>query len=278
VRRRVVLLATFVIGGFVARLAGQVQPVQQLPAFEVASVKPDKTGGVGGHFGFGGEQFSATNVLLKDLIALAYQLRPDDERIISLPDWAGSERFEIVAKAPAGTVLTAPNLFLPSGKPATVALMVRGLLAERFHLQIHADKRNMSGYLLVMAHPDRTLGRNLVRCSTLSDSRSCGVRGPGIQLAGVGISMGQLANFLSMTLQQPVVDRTELEGGYNVTLDYSPRGFFGPFGPPLSGDITSDGGPSLFTALEEQLGLKLQSTKEPVDVLVIDHVERPTPD
>ena len=175
--------------------------------------------------------------------------------------------------------LTVPHLLRDGGEPSTLALMVRGLLAERFRLKTHIETRSMPAYALVMARPDRKLGRKLVSCSSLSDPTKCGIRSPGVNFVGDGLSMARLGNLLSMIVQRSVIDRTELTGAYDITLDYAPdeshgQAFFAA--PPAA--TTQREGPSLFTALEEQLGLKLQSTKAAVDAVVIDSVAQPEPD
>jgi uncharacterized protein (TIGR03435 family) len=268
----VFVLSGLIVGTSIVLVQAQSEP--NAVGFEVASIKENRTNDTASPFRVAGEQFTATNMPLRDLVAFAYQLPPSRDRIVGLPDWTRTERYDVVAKAPAGTVLTLPNLFeVGSGKPSTAALMVRGLLAQRFQLRLHTEARgNSPGYVLVMARADRKQGPNLVSCSKLSDPTRCGARGTSMQLRGRGESMAMLATMLSLVLQQPVVDRTDLEGEFDVTLNYAPVQPLGQARP-----VASDA-PSVFTALEEQLGLKLQPTREPELVFVIDHVERPAPD
>lgn len=254
----------------------------QAPAnvsFETASVRPSKSGSINSGFRAAGEQLTATNVGLRDLIMVAYQLRPNDDRLLGLPEWAETARYTVIAKSPAGIRLTLPN-FVPDGRePSTVALMVRGLLAERFRLRMHTETRATPGpaYALVMARRDRKLGRNL-NCSMLPDPSKCGIRSPSVRLVGEGVPMGRLGNLLSMIVERPVVDRTELEGSYDISLDYVPdQTLAQEFRAPLAA-ATTPNGPSLFTALEEQLGLKLEPTKAAVEVFVVDSVTQPEPD
>jgi uncharacterized protein (TIGR03435 family) len=270
-----VLLITFVAASNL--LFAQAPPNA---SFETASVKPSKSGGINSHFNAAGEQFTATNVRLSRLIELAYQLQIDDERLMGLPEWAQTAKYTVIAKASAGTRLTLPNFVPDGGEPSTVALMVRGLLADRFRLRMHTETRATPApaYALVMARRDRKLGRNLINCSMLPDPSKCGIRSPSVRLFGEGVPMGRLGNLLSMMVQRPVVDRTELEGSYDITLDYvldQPVGQ--PFAAPPPSASTPDG-PSLFTALEEQLGLKLEPTKAAVDVFVVDSIAQPEPD
>jgi uncharacterized protein (TIGR03435 family) len=248
------------------------------PSFETASIRPSKPDSVHKGFRAAGEQLTATDVRVQDLIRVAYQLRIDDERLTGLPDWAQTATYTIVAKAPAGVTLSLPHLVPDGSAPSTLALMVRGLLAERFRLKMHTETCSAPGYSLVMARRDRKPGRNLVSCSTLKDPSQCGIRSPGIRFVGDGISMGRLSNLLSMIVQRPVVDETLLDGQYDIALDYAPDPAFGqPFGAPPSASAVSDG-PSVFTALEEQLGLKLQPTMRAVEVFVVDSVAQPEPD
>ena len=251
----------------------------QAPAntsFETASVKPSDSGSLKSGFRVAGEQFTATNVYLSDLIRAAYQLRIHDERLPRLPEWAQTARYTVIAKAPAGIRLSSPDLIVPDGaEPSTVALMVRELLADRFRLRMHTETRSMRAYALVMARGDRQLGPNLKNCSMLSDPTKCGVRSPSLRLVGNGFSMAQLGNALSMMVQRPVVDRTELQGAYDITLDYVPDE---TLAPEFRAATSNPDGPSLFTALEEQLGLKLESTKSDIDYLIVDSVSQPEPD
>jgi uncharacterized protein (TIGR03435 family) len=182
-------------------------------------------------------------------------------------------------------------------------LMLRTLLVERFKLAVHHETRELPVYALVFARSDGKLGSQLhpasVDCEALratgrdrgapppfpqpGERPTCGMRlGPG-QMAGGGYPLSQLATTLSSFVQRVVVDRTGLAGNFDFDLTWSPDQFQGggPLGPlpgserPVGSDSSA---PSIFTALEEQLGLKLASQKGPVDVLVIDRVERPTED
>lgn len=249
--------------------------VPQDTAFESASVKPNDSGDVASRVSVSGPQFTAINVSVAEVLALAFQLRPNDERLVGLPDWARRARFDIVAKAPAGVVLTRPSLMAPDSEaPSVITTMVRHLLEDRFRLKTHTETRHLSAYVLVLARPNRKLGPQLLPCSSLSDPARCGVHTQGMQLNGVGTTMAQFASMLSFLVQSPVVDQTELDGAYDITLDYAPDRSLIPPGAPASSTAE---GPSLFTALEEQLGLKLEATKPDVTVLVVDFLERPGP-
>jgi uncharacterized protein (TIGR03435 family) len=264
------------------------------PSFEVASVKPNKSGD--GRIMLGmqpGGRFTATNVPLRALIRQAYQLQ--DFQIVGAPDWINNERFDIVAKAEGD---------VPPAQPGTVGpmqLMMRNLLAERFKLVTHQESRELPIYALVLARSDGKVGSHLnpsqVDCAARMAAErgrgmpppgppspgqrpECGLRiGPGTMAMG-GFPLQQFAQTLSQFVQRVVVDKTGLTGPYDLDLtwtpDQRPQGPPPPGAPPLP-PIDPDG-PSIFTAVQEQLGLKLDPQRGPVDVLVVDSVDRPTPD
>jgi uncharacterized protein (TIGR03435 family) len=266
-------------------------PTATKPRFEVASVKPSAPGGQGDSLRRrpNGE-FSVSNLSVRDIIALAYGVAEFPWRLDGVPEWATTARFDIVAKAATAVPPVRP------GSPDPILMMVQTLLEERFRMTIHAENREMPVYALVLVKSG-TLGRDLqkseVDCDAIqlarltaeatgeaaappvkTDGRPlCGFAGvqgtgpgaPGGIQAG-GIPMWQLANRLTRFVERTVVDRTGLEGYYDWQLLFS---------PPRSADQS---GGSIFTALQEQMGLKLESTRAPVELWVVDHVERPTPD
>ena len=261
--------------------------------FEVASVKPNTSGD--GRMMIGvqpGGRYTATNMPLRLLIRNAYGIQ--DFQLVGAPDWADSERFDIIAKAEHD--IGPP---IPGGPPSPIQLMLRSLLEDRFKLALHTEKRELPIYALVLARPDGKLGPQLqptkTDCSALSGARgrggpppdpppprggrpACGVRMMPGQLAAGGFPIGLLAQQLSQSAQRVVVDRTGLTGNYDFDLKWTPDQL--PQGAPPGAPVPAidPNGPSLFTAVQEQLGLKLESTKGAVEVLVVDHVERPTPD
>jgi len=273
--------------GASSRLVAQTAP--QSDRFEVASVKPNRSGAL--NIGFdvpGPRRFTVTNAPLRDIIRFAHDV--DDARLVGGPDWIRSERFDIVATSerdiPAWT---------PDGPPAVLLAMVRALLAERFRLETHRDMRELPIYALVLARSDRTLGRRAVAstvdCAAAaatrpappaspSDPPVCGMRiGPGQMLLG-SVPMSRFATVLAPFARRLVIDRTGLTGTYNLQLSWTPEGRLqGPApdgAPPLP--TTDPDGASLFASIQEQLGLKLEPTRAPVDVVVIDRVEPPSPD
>jgi uncharacterized protein (TIGR03435 family) len=292
--RRTILPATvgiLAVGAFSTLRAQAPAPDTKPPAFEVASVKPNKSGENGGVMtGLLTSQFKATNVLLRQFITFAYQVQ--GFQIEGGPSWIGSDRFDIVAKAEGN-----PPPQVPGGPPGPLRLMMRALLADRFKLILHHQTKELPIYALVMAKVDKTLGPQMHRSATdcaairaeinrggaLPPSPGewplCGIRTrPGGMGAG-GLPLSELAASLSQVLERVVVNHTGLMGNFDLTLTWTPdqvpqRGSAGGPGlPPIDPN-----GPSIFTAAQEQLGLKLEPTKGPVDVLVIDRVEHPTED
>jgi uncharacterized protein (TIGR03435 family) len=268
------------------------------PAFEVASVKANKAGDNRVMIGMQpGGRFTATNLTLLMLIRFAYQLQ--DFQLVGAPDWASEERFDILAKA-EGEI--APPTF---GTVGPVQLMMRTLLQERFKLAVHPDKRDLPIYAMTLARSDGRLGPQLrpatVDCAAQFAARgrggpppgppppgermTCGMRMGFGEMAGGGFPISQLATSLSPILRRIVEDRTGLTGNYEFELKWTPdqlpqRATGTPADQPVmvNGAAIDPNGPSIFTAIQEQLGLKLDAQRAPVDVLVIDQVERPTPD
>jgi uncharacterized protein (TIGR03435 family) len=286
------LLTGFVAISFALPAAAQTPAPPDKLSFEVASVKANKTGD--NRMMFGGQPgggLTATNMPVRELITFAYQLQ--EFQLIGAPDWINTERFDIVAKASVdGSAAPAPG---PPGPPGTeMRARMRSLLEERFKLAAHRDTRPLPVYALVLARPDGKLGAGL-RPST-ADCEAMRGRGAGqgrppapgerppcgmmMRPGGItsgGTPLSQLLQPLSVFTRRTVVDRTGLKGNFDVDLTWMPDQM--PAGPPPPGvqlPPIDPNGPSIFTALQEQLGLKLESQTGPVDVLVIDHVERPT--
>lgn len=248
-------------------------------SFEAASVKPaapDNPPGQGVSRAPGG-RFNAVNAPLRFLIVYAYQLQ--GHQLVGAPDWIANERYDIVAKMEGDP----PSIVTSGADPMRLAM--RTLLADRFGLVAHHETRELDIYALTMARPGGQPGRGLKAspedCAvTAARARAapptpnadgfppfiCGQSwGRGrIQFAGYPLSL--FANGLSQSVGRAVVDRTGLTGNWAFELVYASE-------PGPDSDA-----PSLFTALQEELGLKLESTKGPVEVLVIDSVQRPTPD
>jgi uncharacterized protein (TIGR03435 family) len=253
------------------------------PAFDTASIKANKSGDPrvmmvpqpGG-------LFTAYNVTLGVLIRNAFQL--PDYQISGGPKWIGADRFDVIAKA--------------EGNPPQeqIRLMLRTLLTERFKLNVHNEIRELPVYELVMARKDRRNGPNLRRteadCASAATPPpppytngppSCGFIGPapGVSLtsgratfAFRGLTMDGLARFLGPAVRRKVIDRTGLSGYFDGEFDFTAE--LGPPPPPpgIPDPFDRQSFPSMFTVLQERLGLKLESRKSQLPVLVIDGAER----
>jgi uncharacterized protein (TIGR03435 family) len=282
------------------RVQAQADTSRGEERFEVASIKPNNGQDLKrvALMMQPGGRLQATNVPLSMLVRFAYAIQ--EFQVIGLPDWKDSERFDINAKAESDL---RPG---PLGTVGPLQKMMQALLADRFELRAHVEKREMPIYALVVARADGRLGPGLhlstVDCAALMAERArrgtmpappgelmqCGFRiGPG-QMTGGSMPLSQLANSLSNFVQRVVVDRTGLSGNFDLDLKYTldqttMANALGPAkaaaiaGAPADAAAGSDA-PGLFTALQEQLGLKLESARGSVDVLVIEHVDKPNPD
>jgi uncharacterized protein (TIGR03435 family) len=233
------------------------------PEFEVASLKPNPSGNSGFAIRAMPAGLNATNISLKRLIALGYSVT--DYQIFGDLPWLESQRFDLEAKA---THLTA----LPE-----LRLMTQSLLDERFKLKFHREPRELPIYSLTLVKSG-VKGPNLVDAPSepcpppTAATVRCGTVSPGAgRIIGERGRISQLADRLSTMLGRTVVDKTGLTGAYDINLTFAPDpGLQLPGGPPAD-----PGGPSLFTAIQEQLGLKLQAGKGPVEVIVVDSAETP---
>ena len=215
---------------------------QSTERFEVASVRISPTGGTASWSDPGGTTFTATNVPLRILIQMAYAA---DEKQISGEDLLGSEQYDVAAKPEGGGMLTSKRL-----RP-----MLISLLAERFGLITHRETKTVSGYALVTAKG----GSKLHASGASREAKSAILRG---RIIGQAADVVLLASMLGRPLGAPVVDKTGIEGTYDIDLKFAPE------------DGSDSSLPSIFTAVQEQLGLKLESQKVPLQMLVIDHCRR----
>jgi uncharacterized protein (TIGR03435 family) len=271
--------------GHAQTVAGQNASPQDLPEFDAVSVKPNKSRDVARAMGpEPGGRFNARNVPLRDLLAVGYSIPPlfASYRIAGGPEWIDSARFDVSAT---------------SGRdvpPDQVALRVRRLLSDRFGVKAHWETRELPVYALVLTKPDGALGSRLKRSDVDCAALRAAARGgpppavpaggravctgrtiPGT-ITGVALSMDTLASSLARFAGRIVQNRTGLTGGFDYELTWTPDQPVEQIpGAPL--DIDPNG-PSLFTAVQEQLGLKLDAQKGAVDVLVVDHADPPSPD
>ena len=196
----------------------------------------------------------ATNVSLSTLIWWSFEI--PESRILGAPSWASSKRFDIEATADPAVDAQLKGLSSEAGRKQKEK-MVQALLADRFKLAAHTEARELPIYTLVVAKGGPRLG-------ALQDSGTSINRGSDRIEVQTSNSVSTLAEQLSIIVGRDVVDKTGISGRYNLKLQWTPD------------DAAADSGPSLFTALEEQLGLKLEPAKGPVQVLVIDHAEMPS--
>jgi uncharacterized protein (TIGR03435 family) len=255
---------------------------QQAAAFEVASVKRNNDGGGTTTMGIAPSgRFVARNVPLRDLIGYSYGnsdpfIPLSNNRIIGGPDWVDRERFDIEAVPDAGG--TRPGA-------QQVMQMLRSLLTERFRLVAHKQQQELPVFVLTVARSDGTLGPKLLRstggCSVPVEKRSgpssCGMQRRRGYIEAHGMTVDEIVlHGLHPNLDRVVINKTGLKGDFDWTLQWvaDPNPPSDDPGRPLTDAL----GPSISTAMLEQLGLKLEPSRGPVEVLVIDSVERPTPD
>jgi len=243
-----------------------VTPAQQ--TFDVATIKPnaENDNRVMIRMQPGG-RFTASGVTLRQLISQAYNVR--DFQISGGPGWISAERYDINAKAEGLPDRVPPEVLRP---------MLRALIEERFKLKTHKDSKDMPVYALVVAKNGHKLTPTKVEGGQGQMMMRMG-RG---QINANKVSMAVLANQIAQQLGRTVIDKTDLKGDFDIVLEWTPEaghGGGGPVGGPQPGDgppPAGGNGPTIFTALQEQLGLRLESTKGPVDILVIDDVSKPT--
>ena len=265
----------------------QIPPQQQNPPtaapayeFETASIKPNKSGGTSFRSGFTADGFRSEDASVRWLIQQAYGV--SDFFLSGVSDWLNTERFDVEAKMDISVADTLSKL-TPAQLNLARQKMLQALLAERFNLKIHRETKDAPVYFLVIgkngpklqdAKTDDTRGF-LNADGTAARSRI--QIGTGSKTYAWSTSMKSLAEFLTMELSRPVVDKTGLTGVYDFTLEWMPDAP-PPSSPDAANGVTLPGvpGASLFTALQEQLGLKLEPGKSPIEVIVIDHVERPS--
>lgn len=256
------------------------------PKYDVASIKPYKADDGRMLMRFTPDGVSLQGMPLREVVQQAFGIEQD--RIIGEPAWAQSNRYDIEAKVEPENAAKLKDL-----KFEQRSAMMLQLLVDRFHLQYHHEKRELPMYALVVAKsglkmkatspdqqpppPDAPKPGDPPQAKM---SKHMLMMNPG-HLESTGTNTEMLAHILSRQLGRTVVDKTGLTGEYGFALDYTPENMPMPIaGAPEGGsnpEMSADQGkPSLFTALEEQMGLKLESSKSSVDVIVIDHIDLPT--
>ncbi len=234
------------------------------PSFEVATIKPSKPDDQRKAFVVRGNRFQIINQPLVQILCFAYDVQA--KQLIGLPPWAETDKFDIDAK-PDGEGA-------PSSKQWKI--MIQKMVVERYKLTFHPDKKELSVYVLSVAKGGPKL--------TKSEGDPNGL--PGLffrgKLGDLGVRNANMADFTglmqSVVLDRPVLNQTGLTGRFDFTLLWTPddsqfAGMGAKIPPPTD---AANAPPNLYTAIQEQIGLKLDATKAPADVMVIDHVEKPT--
>ena len=239
--------------------SAQVEASGKLPVYDVVSIKPNKTGSGSSSSHTTVDRFSATNISLVQLLRRAYDIRED--LISGVPGPIASARFDIEAKI----VDRDPDaLKRPNGRQT--GQMLLPVLAERFQLKAHTETKILPVYELVVASTGPKL---TTTAGGGKEGSGTNVNGNGKEttLKATDIPMASLADTLSGQVNRTVIDKTGLAGHYDLGLNWASDEI---------NDAQANAGPSIFTALQEQLGLKLQPAKGPVVTLVVDHVEMPS--
>jgi len=240
----------------------------QTPSFEVASVKQNTSGSQGTNFRANGGRFNAENWSVRILLRWSYRVQ--DFEIAEGPYRIDADHYDIEAKAEINANLQ------------EMRSMVQGLLQDRFKLVLHHEPRELPVYVLTVAKDGPklkagdciTLDPNTLPPPGQRQSAYCGFSSSGNNnIQGTSIPMTILADYLGLVLKRKVIDKTGFAGNFDVSLRWAPDQV--STGNP-SVPSTDNGGPSIFTAIQEQLGLRLDSAKGPVEVLVIDHLEKPS--
>jgi uncharacterized protein (TIGR03435 family) len=218
--------------------------------FEVAVIRPSNADPRSSGINTGNGRLNAVNVTLERCIMGAYAVGPN--QIFGGPDWLDSERFDITARAEQ-----------PLGDRALMTLL-QSLLAERFKLTLHREAKPIEAYVLEVGKNGPKLEKGDGQGAKTSSGRG--------DIVATNATMDRFAEILSRQMDLPVVNRTGLDGVFNVKLQWTPENAR----LAKAADSVALDGPSIFTAIQEQLGLRLHAEKVPVEVLVIDHAEKPS--
>lgn len=251
---RLTIIGSSIFGIACAIAFGQTGTESDL-TFEVASVKPhvDGSSGSTGRTGIEEDpgQIRIENLSFRTLIAISYGVKGSEQ--LAGPGWLSATTFDIVAKPPAGY------------KHEQLQFLIRNLLVDRFKLTVHHETKPISAFALVVA-------KGGLKLHEAAGPRSYLTVRPGL-IEGKQRSIAELVGGLTRVLGRPVLDHTDLSAMYDLKLEWTPDS---PSPTPDGAEAGSaaEPGPSLFTAVQEQLGLRLESLKVPGDVVIVDHVER----
>ncbi len=256
--------------GQVANPGAKSTPPAKFDAFEVATIRPTDPDWKGGRFirMEGAHELVVRNHVLRTLIATAYNLNP--KTVSGGPSWIDSEHFDIVAATPGDVPPTYDEQMT----------MLQRLLADRFNLKFHSEEKQLPVYALKVAKGGPKLKSNTDSADSFSQGPPpllFAVSPTTIHLPARYATMAELASvFQRAVLDRPVIDETGLSGRYDFDLEFMPdeTEWNGAFAGRGNGDSDK---PGLYTAIQEQLGLKLEATTGPVDTMVIDHIDEPTP-
>jgi bla regulator protein blaR1 len=273
------VFAVFALAFVASRAEGQTS--SELPAFEVISIKPRLPDAPPASIPNAPDRFVRPNVTVSGLIEYAYELRAF--QVLGGPAWVRADRYEVSAKAETAV------------PQAQMRLMVQRLLAERFGLQVHRETREMDTYALMTARRDGQLGEKMKLserdCAPIIDAGNVRPRqgdGPPpcawfvalingfARLRLTGIPVARFAGVLEPMTSRKIVDRTNLTGTYDIEMDFLPDPGLLGLSIPNSNALQQSDIPPLTTAIQDQLGLKLESERAPVDVVLIDSVKPPT--
>lgn len=258
---RTVLLSTVILGGVLAAGAQDkvAQPLTPMardadPSFEVATIKPADADDHNQGFRLNGHRISIESNTMTSMICFAYSIQKT--QIVNAPQWFNEQTWNIDG---------VPDT---EGKPSwpQYKKMLQKLLATRFGLVMHPDKRELSVYALTVAKNGPKLEKSKSDPDALSDSSGHGI-GSAQTMKFTNNSMANFTQIMQLMVDKPVVDQTNLTGRYDFTLLWTPDSLRA---------TPTDTAPGLFTAVQEQLGLKLEAVRAPTDVFVIDAATRPT--
>ena len=255
----------------IAQQPAATTPQPALTVYDVVSIHPHSALDDNISFRSRPGNFAATNASLKQLISFAYGVR--DDLITGLPGWADSARFDVTAKVSDFDPSAFKNLTREQH-----AAMLRPMLTDRFHVKAHTEIKTLAVFNLVLTKDGPKFKENPPPATDPDHPTPNGQGRGGISinnndLTATAIPLSSLAEVLADQLNHTVIDKTGLTGDYDLKLKWTPD----EDAKDAADNGAADRPPDLFTALQEQLGLKLDATKGPVTTLVVDHAEQPSP-